>query len=75
MMAQRYPTKEYEYKRGVDWFYDRLIFDNMDDKVESVTIPMKESEYKALEAIRLMCHRELGDDYTGPMPRIEITDN
>ena len=72
-MARRYPKKEYEFIRGVDWVYDRLFFDGIDDVV-SVTTSMSEPEYKALNALRAFCHNKLGDDYKGLMPTIEIKD-
>jgi hypothetical protein len=71
-MARRYPIKNYKFERGKDWFYDRMFFDDIDH--ETVEIPMDEPKYMALNAIRQMCHDRLGDDYTGPIPKIEIKD-
>jgi hypothetical protein len=74
MMAKLHPQKNYEFIKGDDWFYDRAIFDRLSPEIETITIPMSEGEYKAFEAIRKMCHIELGDDYAGPLPRIEIVE-
>lgn len=71
-MATRYPKKNYEFVRGNDWVYDRMLFDGLEPEIVAVTIPMTEPEYKALEAIRKMYYDALGDDYTGELPAIVI---
>jgi hypothetical protein len=66
-------TNTYEFTKGEDWFYDRAIFDRLSIDTDTVKIEMLEGEFRALEAIRKLCHDKLGDDYNGPMPNIELT--
>jgi hypothetical protein len=67
-------TKTYEFIKGEDWFYDRAIFDRLSIDANTAKIEMSEGEFMALEAIRKLCHDELGDDYNGPLPEIELAD-
>jgi hypothetical protein len=48
-MAKLHLQKNYEFTKGDDWFYDRVIFDSLSSEVKTITITIPITAHSDIE--------------------------